>query len=54
MIKRYINLYLLLFGFTILSEMLASEISKGNKQNQPQCMMGEYFLLFYKVTPDLE
>ena len=31
------------FGFTILSEMLASEIFKGIKQNQPQCTMGEFF-----------
>ena len=31
------------FGFIILSEMLASEVSEGSKQNQPQCMMGEIF-----------
>ena len=44
------------FSFTILLEMLVSEISKGSKQNHPQCMMGEFMFshFIYKVTRDLE
>ena len=42
------------FGIAILSEMLASEISEGSKQNHPQSMMGEFSPLFYKIMQDLE